>query len=157
MFRRTLIGCGALLGVFHGWLLGVQAWNGVLSEPDVVLRWLAALMLGAGLVSLARRGASLFGRQAAAMWVLAALLHGPAFGNQHDGFAMPALPEAVVTVAQAAVAIATVGLTLVVLLALAASGPRPSSLNVPAVAPVTHARRAGARASGFLPRPPPRS
>ena len=109
MLRRSVVGLGALLGGFHLWLLGNQAWSGQLTEPDVILRWLIALALGAGLVAVKRRGGSLFGRQAVAMWVLAAVLHGPALGNDVDGFATPALPEVVATVAQAAARWALVG------------------------------------------------
>jgi hypothetical protein len=157
MLRRSVVGLGALLGGFHLWLLGNQAWSGQLSEPDVILRWLIALALGSGLVAITRRGGSLFGRQAVAMWVLAAVLHGPALGNDVDGFATPALPEVVATVAQAAAAISAVGLALLALFALTSwSAHTGSSLMLPA--PLAPAGVLSAlRMSGFLPRPPPRS
>jgi hypothetical protein len=157
MLRRSVVGLGALLGGFHLWLLGNQAWSGQLTEPDVILRWLIALALGAGLVAIKRRGGSLFGRQAVAMWVLAAVLHGPALGNDVDGFATPALPEVVATVAQAAAAISAVGLALLALFALTLrSAPAGSALLLPA-APVSTGVLSALRTSGFLPRPPPRS
>lgn len=157
MFRRSVLGVGALVGGFHLWLLGQQAWSGQLAEPDVIVRWLAALALAGGLLTLKRRGHSLFGRRAVAMWVLAALLHGPAFGNDHDGFATPALPEVVVTVAQAAAAIAAVGLALLALFALTLwSAPVAAGL-VLAASPLHAGPAAALRTPGRLPRPPPRS
>ena len=157
MLRRSVVGLGALLGGFHLWLLGNQAWSGQLSEPDVILRWLIALALGAGLVAIKRRGGSLFGRQAVAMWVLAAVLHGPALGNHADGFATPALPEAVATVAQAAAAITAVGLALLALFALAAwPAHTGSGLLLPA-APVATGALSALRTSNVFSRPPPRS
>jgi|694.fasta_scaffold20894_9 hypothetical protein len=157
MLRRSVVGLGALLGGFHLWLLANQAWNGQLSEPDVILRWLIALALGAGLVAIKRRGGSLFGRQAVAMWVLAAVLHGPALGNDVDGFATPALPEVVATVAQAAAAISAVGLALLALFALTLwSAHAGTGLLLPA-APVATGVHSALRTSGVLPRPPPRS
>lgn len=156
MFRRSIVGLGALLGGFHLWLLANQAWSGQLAEPDVVLRWLAALALGCGLVALKRRGASLVGRQAVAMWVLAAVLHGPALGNDRDGFATPALPEAVATVAQAIAAVSAVGLALLALFALTAwSAPVAVGLALTS-APGHAATLAALRTTGLLPRPPPR-
>ena len=156
MFRRTVVGLGALLGGFHLWLLGNQAWSGQLSEPDVVLRWIAALALGVGLVALKRRGASLVGRQAVAMWVLAAMLHGPALGNDHDGFATPALPEAVATVAQALAAVSAAGLALLALFALTAwSAPVAAGLALTST-PAHAGAPSTLRTSGLLPRPPPR-
>jgi hypothetical protein len=155
VFRRSVLGIGALLGGFHVWLLGQQAWSGQLSEPDLVLRWLAALALAGGLVALQRRGQSLFGRQAVVMWVLAAVLHGPALGNDHDGFATPALPEAVATVTQAAAAISAVGLALLALFALALWPARPVSGRLHAGSPVAARSHAARHSLGFLPRPPP--
>lgn len=155
MFRRSVLGVGALLGGFHVWLLGHQAWSGQLSEPDVILRWIAALALAGGLVALRQRGASLFGRQAVAIWVLAALLHGPALGNDHDGFATPALPEAVATVAQAAAAISAVGLALLALFALATWPAFPVWALIHAASPVAARSHAARHSLGFLPRPPP--
>lgn len=156
MIRRSAIAAGALLGAFHVWLLGNQAWTGQLAEPDVVLRWLAAAVLVGGLASLKRRGAPmLFGRQAVAIWVLAALLHGPAVANDLDGFATPSLPEAVATVAPIATLLSAPGLALLLLAAL---------VSWRGVVRVVTYGRAGIRlvrsletdaGLGFLPRPPP--
>lgn len=157
MFRRSALGFGALLGGFHLWLLGNQAWSGQLAEPDVVLRWMAALALAGGLVALTRRGETLFGRKAVAIWVLAAVLHAPALASDADGFATPALPEAVATVAQAATAISALGLALLAFFALTVWAAHTGvGLMVPA-APASAGVLSALRTSGFLPRPPPRS
>ena len=153
MLRRSAVGAGALLGAFHVWLLANQAWTGALSEPDLVLRWMAAGALACGLVALQRRGEALFGRRAIAIWVLAALLHGPALA--HDLGATPSLPEAVATVVQITVSVLAVGLLALALVAMWQAAAL--------VAPCFVARAWSLRGldagcdPGFLPRPPPRS
>jgi hypothetical protein len=154
--RRSAIAVGIALAAFHLWLLAHQAWNGQLSNPATTGRWALALVLLGGLIALRRCGPQLLGgRRAVALWVLAASLHGPALVNDHDGFATPAVPPAVVTIAQAAVAIGAFGLGLCLWLvwsvwALGASAGL-----------VTHAdhrllpRRVPLGALRFLPRPPP--
>jgi len=156
MLRRSAIAAGALLGAFHVWLLGNQAWTGQLAEPDVVLRWLAGAVLVCGLAALRRRGAPvLFGRQAVAIWVLAALLHGPALANDLDGLATPSLPEAVTTVVQLAALLSVPGLALVLLAALGAWRAVARAIT-PGGACVRLARTLETDAGlGFLPRPPP--
>lgn len=157
MFRRSVLGLGALLGGFHLWLLGNQAWSGQLSEPDVVLRWTAALALAGGLVALRRRGQSLLGRKAIAIWVLAALLHGPALGNDLDGFATPSLPEAVAMVGRLVVSVSALALALLTLFAIRpwrSAGLRARLLA--AVAFPVCVLDAGS-GLGLLPRPPPLS
>jgi hypothetical protein len=157
MLRRSVLGLGALLGGFHLWLLANQASSGQLSEPGVILRWLIAFALGTGLVAIKRRGGSLISRQAVAMWVLAAVLHGPALGNDVDGFATPALPEVVATVAQAAAAVSALGLALLTLIALTLWFAHTGTGLVLPAAPVSAGVLSALRSSGFLPRPPPRS
>jgi MYXO-CTERM domain-containing protein len=156
MIRRSGVAIGTLLGVFHVWLFGQQAWSGQLSDPATVARWLLALALLAGLVGLRRRRLPvLFGRQAVAMWVLAALLHGPALVNDHDGFATPVVPEVVVTVAQTAATLAALGLSLLALWWLALTTASTARSFTALDEPRVH-RVAGLGAStGFLPRPPP--
>ena len=157
MFRRSVLVLGALLGGFHLWLLGNQAWSGQLAQPDLLLRWAAALALAAGLVMISRRGQSLYGRAAIAMWVLAALLHGPALGTDLDGFATPSLPEAVATLGQALTSVSVLVLTLLV---FAFRRPQPSCARCigPAFATAFGARLLDPGSGlGFLPRPPPRS
>ena len=156
MFRRSVFGFGALLGGFHLWLLGNQAWSGQLSEPDLILRWAAALALAAGLVAIRRRGESLVGRKAVVIWLLAGLLHGPALGNDLDGFATPSLPEAVATLGQVVASVSALALTL-----LALSSLRPWRTPNRRVGPARVTPHAslldGGSGLGFLPRPPPRS
>lgn len=155
MIRRSALAIGALLGAYHLWLLGHQASSGQLSDPATVLRWLVAIALLTGLVSLWRRGESMTGRPAVAVWVLAALLHGPALANDIDGFATPALPEAVATVAQAAAAVAAMGLALLVWLRHTAWALGAGAGLLLPVESTFLPSRAAARQLRFLPRPPP--
>ena len=156
MIRRSALGLGALLGGFHLWLLGNQAWSGQLSEPDVVLRWAAALALAGGLVALKRRRESMLSRRAVAIWVLAALLHGPALGNDLDGFATPSMPEAVATLGQLLASVSPLALGLLAL--LATCGWRTTARLGVVVATSFPSLLLDARSGlGFLPRPPPRA
>jgi hypothetical protein len=157
MIRRSALGLGALLGGFHLWLLGNQAWSGQLSEPDVVLRWAAALALAGGLVALKRRRESMLSRRAVAIWVLAALLHGPALGNDLDGFATPSMPEAVATLGQMLALVSPLALGV---LALLATCRWRTTARLGAVVVATSFPSLLLEAGsglGFLPRPPPRS
>lgn len=106
MIRRSLTLASAALAVFHVWLFAGQVWSGAISDPGLLVRWLVAAGLIAGLVILKRRGESLvWGRKAVAMWVLAALLHGPALTTRlHTD--VPPIPEVIVTLAQS---LATLG------------------------------------------------
>lgn len=156
MFRRSALVLGALLGAFHVWLLGHQAWTGQLSDPGTIGRWVLAAALAGGLAALRRRGLPIvFGRQAVAMWLLAALLHGPALVNDYDGFATPAMPEAVATVAQAAAAIAALGLALLALAGFFTAFRSPLQGLALATVPVAAPTSAAGRSVSFLPRPPP--
>jgi hypothetical protein len=156
MLRSAALIAGAVLTAFHAWLFGSQAWAGRLMEMDIAVRWAAALALLVGLWML-RQGVATAStrRRSVALWVLAALLHGPALADDRDGFVSPALPVAAVTVAQAAAAITTLAATLLFLLrhtawTLAASAGFLVSFDgrvLPA--------RASARRLRFLPRPPP--
>lgn len=154
MFRRIAALGGALLAGFHLWLLGNQAWSGELAEPDLLLRWLAAGALAGGLVSLRRRKLPLLlGRQAVAIWLLAALLHGPALADDLGGFATQALPEAVTSLLQTVAA--AIGLALATLAAVRIwrLGHLLGSSIVRAAQPC-YAFGASARLR-LLPRPPP--
>ncbi len=78
MFRRALTAAVALLVLFHLWLFAGQIWDGRALEPATAMRWLVAGGLIAALAGLRRAGQPMvFGRRAAAIWLLAALLHAP--------------------------------------------------------------------------------
>lgn len=156
VIRRIALAAGAVLGVFHAWLLGHQAWTGELSDPATVLRWIAALILLGGLLSLRRRGiAMVFSRPAVAMWVLAALLHGPAIADDLQHLDTAALPEVVVAVGRTTAALAALSLALLVwsrytlwTLGVAAGYlSRREDRLLPCAA--------STRRLGLLPRPPP--
>jgi hypothetical protein len=154
MLRRCALAAGGLVAAFHVWLFAAQVWSGHVAQPDLLLRWLVAGALVAGLIALGRRGLPVvFGRHAVAVWLLAALLHGPALANDLDGFATPSMPEAAVTLAHSAVAA-----TALALLALwpqgvvAGAAPRVRAVNRASHQP----RRFDAvSVLGFRPRPPP--
>ena len=118
MFRRLAAAFGGLLVLFHLWLFGSQMLDGRLTELGPVLRWLMAFGLVAALAGLRRSGASLVrGRTAVALWLLVALLHGPAIADttRHNS---PALAEVVTTLAQIASASVALGLGLALVAAL---------------------------------------
>jgi hypothetical protein len=157
MFRKTLAAAGLLLALFHGWLFADQLWNGQLADLTLLTEWLVAGGLLWALYRLRQRGLPIFcGRQAVAIWLLAALLHGPAAAERMSGPFVPAVPEVVATLSQIALgATAVVGLML--LLGLTSSGRRH-------VLPVLTFRVPGPSRPGALwpdaffryaPRPPP--
>ena len=157
MVRRALGIAGLALVLFHGWLFAGQAWDGQLLELPVVVRWLIAGGLAWGLYTLRRQGAPLFsGRKAATIWLVAALLHGPAVAERIESPGAPALPEVVAVLTQVSVgAVAAFGLLL--LAALLGRARRPEL----AIVSAARSDRAplGPLAAGtyflFAPRPPP--
>lgn len=149
----TLVG---VLVAFHAWLLVGQAWEGQLAEPGLVLRWLAAVGLFCGLAVVRRRGGALFrGRRAVSLWLLAALLHGPAALRSDVVQASPALPEAVVTLVQAVAVPLVLGVTLALLALWRRRGcdRRSVAWFFRRVSPVLAAVAVGPFA--LAPRPPP--
>lgn len=115
MFRRLAAATGGLLVLFHLWLFGSQLLDGRLTLGPV-LRWLMAVALTAALVGLHRSGASLFrGRKAVSIWLLAALLHGPAIAGSSVTHDSPALAEVVTALTQIAAASVAAGLGLALL------------------------------------------
>jgi hypothetical protein len=156
MLRRALSAAATLLVAFHVWLFARDAWTGDLVDLALVARWAAAAGLTWGLVALRRQGASLFrGRKAVAIWVLAALLHGPALAGPLDIADLPVAPVVAASIAPAA-AVTLAG--LLVLLAL--TGARAQRLTTAAaVQSRTGHARLGALAPGshlpFAQRPPP--
>lgn len=159
MFRRALAGSSAALVLFHVWLFAGQALAGELADTGRLLRWLAAFGIVGALILLRRRGHSLRGRQAVAIWLLAALLHGPAVADQIGTASSPAVPDLAAVLVQLAGASAAA-----VILRLLVRSPRVKSLR-PSRPPVT-GLVAGGSLVGVLstdvflritPRPPPRS
>jgi len=95
-FTRSLT---ALLLSFHVWLLATQWQAGRLTEPGLLLRWAAAIGIALSLRALYRSGVSPFSRKSMVIWLLAALLHGPAVASRTGGgFNFNALPETAITV-----------------------------------------------------------
>lgn len=92
LLRWTARTAGAALVGLHVWILAGQWSAGRLAaDPALVLRWAAALVLAAALIWLGREGNSLVSRRAIIVWLLAALLHGPAVAS-HAGD-LQTLPE----------------------------------------------------------------
>jgi len=155
MIRRTAVAAGGGLALFHVWLLAGQAWEGQLLEPGLLLRWLVAGALAFGLASVLRSGAPVFlSRRTVALWLLGALLHGPAVMDR-VGIDTQSLPEAAAIVVEIAAASAALGAAF---LFLTAAFRR--TLGAQAGGPHTHAcRPAFPRSLGFVqafaPRPPP--
>ncbi|MGE0461707.1 MAG: hypothetical protein AB7Q16_10095 [Vicinamibacterales bacterium] len=156
MFRRAVPTLGGLLVLFHAWLFGSQWWDGRLADPGLIFRWLIAAGLVAALTGLRRRGASMFwGRKAVALWLLAALLHGPAVAARADHPESPALPEAVTVLVQLTAVSTAFGLGLLLMAALARRSrarTRPVWWLAPSCPSCALESR---RAFRFAPRPPP--
>jgi hypothetical protein len=155
MIRTALKTAGALLVLFHVWLLARDAWTGDLSDIGLLVRWAAAAGLTWALVALRRQGASLLrSRRAVAIWTLAALLHGPALARQMEIADLPVAPVIAASLVPAAVTLAG----LLVLLALA-DALRRRPLAVVAVQFRSRHARLGALTQGshlpFAQRPPP--
>lgn len=129
MARKTLTLVGVVLAVFHVWLFAGQVWHGQLADLALVSRWVIAGGLVAGLLNLQRRGLSMIrGRHAVAIWLLAALLHGPALARDLD-VVTPAIPEVMATVVQVVTTLAVVGLTFGLIAGLRRRQPHAPGLR----------------------------
>jgi len=155
--RAASLVSGVVLVAFHGWLFAGQIADGSLADRWLLFRWIAAAGLIAALAAVRVRGGSIWGRQGIAIWVLAAVLHGPAVAaNSSDAFDSLALPETAITSVLQLVASAAAGLALLLLAARFAGRRRQVShafdLPLAFAAP-------GILADGFSPayasRPPP--
>jgi hypothetical protein len=83
MVRKVLTAAGALLAGFHVWLFVGQLGDGRLADVSVLARWGVAAGLGVALWYLRRQNVPLFwGRKAVAVWLLAAVLHGPSLTDR---------------------------------------------------------------------------
>jgi hypothetical protein len=154
--RLTLAVAGVALAAFHAWLLALQVAAGELNDPWLIFRWLAAAALVAALAAVRRNGGSFWGRKGIAIWVLAALLHGPAAGELTTNLDSLALPETVTTSVLQLVSSSVLAIGLWLLAGILA-GRRSSPTVQLAFVPAFSA--AGRLAAGvtpqFSPRPPP--
>ena len=154
--RATLLVTGVALAGFHGYLFAAQAAAGRLEDPWLILRWLAAAALMIALTALRRSGESIWGRKGIAIWVLAALLHGPAVAGVDADLNSLALPETVATSVLKLVSSTLLAIGLLLLASLLAARRRPSAYLS---AFVSASFAAGLLAAGgspaFSPRPPP--
>jgi hypothetical protein len=102
---------------FHVWLLATQWQAGRLTEPGLLLRWAAAIGIALSLRALYRSGIPALSRKSVVIWLLAALLHGPAVASRTgDSINLNAIPEAAVTfVLQAAAVAGALSVTLLLL------------------------------------------
>ena len=156
--RATTVLAGTVLVAFHGWLFASQVVTGALADPWLVVRWMLAAGLVAALVAIRRGGRSVWSRPGIAVWVLAALLHGPALAADLGAVNPMALPETVATsVLQQLVSVSALAITLWMLAGLLARRDRHVRLYS---GPVAAASLAGIFGEGFSPqyssRPPPR-
>jgi hypothetical protein len=137
-------------------VLANQFADGRLADPGLALRWLIAGALVAGLAALRRSGRSVWSGKGIAIWLLAALLHGPAVAASGDQSGVLALPEAVVTVVvQVAASAGALALGLWVLGSLLGAAIQRSLLPLAARTSAARMRTAPDRRP-FSPRPPPR-
>lgn len=157
--RTTAVVAGAMLVAFHGWLFAAQVAEGRLDDPWLVVRWVVAAGLVAALAAIRRGGASIWSRQGIAVWVLAALLHGPAVATDFsDSINSLALPETVATsILQSLLPVSVLAITLWMLAGLLARRDRHARLYAGLLAASS---LAGIFGDGFSPqyssRPPPR-
>jgi hypothetical protein len=155
LIRSVLAIAGGALALFHGWLFIGQAAAGRLEDPWLIFRWVAAASLVGALVAVRRSGGSIVGRKGIAIWVLAALLHGPSTARLTDTEPFP-LPEAAATSVLQLISSAAFALGLWMLAALLAArrtSPRAPYAYLPAFA-IAGATSAS-RTLHFSPRPPP--
>jgi hypothetical protein len=156
MIRATLAIAGAALIAFHGWLFAGQIAAGRFEDPWLVFRWIAAAGLVAALVAVRRSGESIVGRKNIAIWVLAALLHGPAIASELQGFNSFAMPETVAVTVVQLVSSAAFGVGLWLLAGLLVARRRAVQFRYATVPVFVHAGgRAPILRQLFAPRPPP--
>jgi hypothetical protein len=157
LIRASLaVAGGALIG-FHGWLFAAQFAAGRLEDPWLVFRWIAAALLTAAFVAARRGGASILGRKNIAIWVLAALLHGPAVAaDLQADFNSFAVPQTVATTVLQLLSSAALAAGLWLLAGLLSPRRRPAPVRFAAVPVfVTAGGRAPNLSRRFAPRPPP--
>jgi hypothetical protein len=158
MIRASLAVAGVALVGFHGWLFAAQFAAGRLEDPWLVFRWIAAASLVAAFVAIFRGGAPILGRKSIAIWVLAALLHGPAIASDlQTDFNSFALPQSVAATVLQALSSAALAAGLWLLAGLLFPRRHPAPVRYAAVPVfVTAGGRAPNLSRRFAPRPPPR-
>ncbi|HVQ42594.1 MAG TPA: hypothetical protein VMS54_10315 [Vicinamibacterales bacterium] len=117
MVRKVLTAAGALVAGFHVWLFVSQLGDGRLADVSVLARWGVAAGLGVALWYLRSQNVPLFwGRKAVAIWLLAAVLHGPSLSDRLAAVDTTASAEVAAVMLQ--VAAGGAWLTLLVLAAV---------------------------------------
>jgi hypothetical protein len=154
VIRQALALAGGALAVFHGWLFVSQAAAGRLEDPWLIFRWIAAASLIAALVAVRRSGDSVWGRKGIAIWLLAALLHGPAVAGKTD-LGSIALPETVATSVVQLLAATALAVGLLALARLRRSRRRPVPISTYVSSFAAALQLAAAITLQFSPRPPP--
>jgi hypothetical protein len=156
VFRVIFAALGAVLVLFHVGVLAGQAWDGELADPGVLFRWLLAGGLAWALSFLRRTGVPIFlSQKAVALWLLAAVLHGPAMADRMT-VDTPYLPETGTLVIEVVTASAALGLGVVLLGWL--FGRSPALNRICSDAARAHALTRSptfAFVVVFAPRPPP--
>jgi len=156
MVRKALTLIGALLVAFHVWLFGSQVWEGQLVDLALAARWVLAGGLIVALANLRRRGMStVWSRPAVAVWLLAALLHGPAIARDLD-LTAPAMPEVVAALARTVITLtALTGVLLAGLAGIRRRAAQPVRLLTLVTTSVSLRVVAPRSFLHFAPRPPP--
>lgn len=155
MVRRVLALAAALLAAFHVWIFADQLWAGELSDPSVFARWAIAAGLVAALIHLRRRNLSIVrSRPAVAVWLMAALLHGPALAREIENVA-PSMPEVVTAMARTIAVVGTIGTLLLLWLLRRRRTHAPAWRQLAAFTALTPTTVLSASFPLSAPRPPP--
>ena len=119
MVRKVLTAAGALVAGFHVWLFVSQLGDGRLADVSVLARWGVAAGLSLALWYLRRQNVPLFwGRKAVAIWLLAAVLHGPSLTDRLAAVDTSASADVVAAMLQVTTGAAWLTLLLFVAVAL---------------------------------------
>jgi hypothetical protein len=157
--RAGLALAGAALVTFHGWLFATQVAAGRFDDPWLVFRWVVGAGLVAALAAIRSSGGSLWSRQGTAVWVLAALLHGPAVATHFNpAVDSVAVPEVVAASLLALISAPALAITLWMLAGfLASRDRRPQFAACLAAAPSVADLFADGYPPPYSSRPPPRA
>jgi len=155
MVRKALTATGALVAGFHVWLFVSQLGDGRLADAALLARWGVAAGLGVALWYLRRQNVPLFwGRKAVAVWLLAAVLHGPSLTDRLAALDTTASADVVAAMLQVTAGTAWLALLLIVAVTLRRRASSAGSWLrlVPTRAPLSIHRLS---ATLVAPRPPP--